>query len=230
MHETKLYTAAGFSTNPQYKRHLIPSSDSAPRTAGPRPPLRETTFPTRSLTDTAKNSGSPRATGVFATLTGLEPATSAVTGRRANQLRHRASISSHFSIRWKSGTPNGIRTRVAAVKGRCPRPLDDGSSQLDSSVVHCTQRLVQNILGKPPPHKTAVHRWQSHGQPVVYLSSTTSREIGGGTDLPEPAQSGRDPLFRRFPPPFLVVDGVRPESNPSQFPPAHFLAFSPAVG
>ena len=29
-----------------------------------------------------------------ATLTGLEPATSAVTGRRANQLRHRASL--HF--------------------------------------------------------------------------------------------------------------------------------------
>ena len=27
-----------------------------------------------------------------ATLTGLEPATSAVTGRRANQLRHRASL------------------------------------------------------------------------------------------------------------------------------------------
>ena len=28
--------------------------------------------------------------GEIATLTGLEPATSAVTGRRANQLRHRA--------------------------------------------------------------------------------------------------------------------------------------------
>lgn len=25
-----------------------------------------------------------------------------------------------------SSTPNGIRTRAAAVKGRCPRPLDDG--------------------------------------------------------------------------------------------------------
>ena len=24
------------------------------------------------------------------------------------------------------GVPNGIRTRVGAVKGRCPRPLDDG--------------------------------------------------------------------------------------------------------
>ena len=32
--------------------------------------------------------GKPR--GDMATLTGLEPATSAVTGRRANQLRHRA--------------------------------------------------------------------------------------------------------------------------------------------
>lgn len=33
---------------------------------------------------------SQRASPRMATLTGLEPATSAVTGRRANQLRHRA--------------------------------------------------------------------------------------------------------------------------------------------
>ncbi len=26
-------------------------------------------------------------------------------------------------------TPKGIRTPVVAVKGRCPRPLDDGSNQ-----------------------------------------------------------------------------------------------------
>jgi hypothetical protein len=25
----------------------------------------------------------------------------------------------------RRGDPNGIRTRVTAVKGRCPRPLDD---------------------------------------------------------------------------------------------------------
>lgn len=27
---------------------------------------------------------------------------------------------------WQVGTPTGIRTPVAAVKGQCPRPLDDG--------------------------------------------------------------------------------------------------------
>lgn len=63
--------------------------------------------------------------------TGLEPATSAVTGRRANQLRYGAlqqvrPIHLCRSHTRPAGTPNGIRTRVAAVKGRCPRPLDDG--------------------------------------------------------------------------------------------------------
>lgn len=77
-----------------------------------------------------------------ATLTGLEPATSAVTGRRANQLRYRAlhaavpnrheeklyqSLSDSATLKSvEVSTPNGIRTRAAAVKGRCPRPLDDG--------------------------------------------------------------------------------------------------------
>ena len=66
-----------------------------------------------------------------ATPTGLEPATSAVTGRRANQLRYGAlqqvrPIELLLFHNCGSRTPNGIRTRVAAVKGRCPRPLDDG--------------------------------------------------------------------------------------------------------
>ena len=90
-----------------------------------------------------------------ATPTGLEPATSAVTGRRANQLRHGANLwptgflparvtlavlpgfgksgiptawppVQEYSARSLPGIPNGIRTRVAAVKGRSPRPLDDG--------------------------------------------------------------------------------------------------------
>jgi hypothetical protein len=59
-----------------------------------------------------------------ATLTGLEPATSAVTGRRANQLRHRALLVTQHSRVVR--TPYGIRTRATALKGRRPRPLDEG--------------------------------------------------------------------------------------------------------
>ena len=65
-----------------------------------------------------------------ATLTGLEPATSAVTGRHANQLRYRAML---FSCMPESD-PNGIRTRATAVKGRRPRPLNDGAER--------TRRLI----------------------------------------------------------------------------------------
>src|SRR4030095_9439516 len=56
------------------------------------------------------------ASGV-AVLTGLEPATSALTGRRALQLLHRTLVD--------PSAPNGIRTRATALKGRRPGPLDD---------------------------------------------------------------------------------------------------------
>ena len=45
----------------------------------------------------------------MATRMGLEPTTSAVTGRHSNQLNYRAVL----------GDAYGIRTREAAVKGRC---------------------------------------------------------------------------------------------------------------
>ena len=68
-----------------------------------------------------KRASRERGSFATATLTGLEPATSAVTGRHANQLRYRA-------LRIKLyGDPNGIRTRATAVKGRRPRPLNDGA-------------------------------------------------------------------------------------------------------
>ena len=39
----------------------------------------------------------------------------------------------------KNGVPNGIRTRVAAVKGRCPRPLDDGNAPVSFEIVWLLQ-------------------------------------------------------------------------------------------
>ena len=49
-----------------------------------------------------------------------------MTGRRANQLRYRALELLPKPLLLVLRAPNGIRTRVTAVKGRCPRPLDDG--------------------------------------------------------------------------------------------------------
>jgi hypothetical protein len=35
----------------------------------------------------------------------------------------------------RDGVPNGIRTRVATLKGLCPRPLDDGDAGSDTKMV-----------------------------------------------------------------------------------------------
>ena len=53
-----------------------------------------------------------------------------MTGRRANQLRYGALLMVLVLVVLVLvlvvRIPNGIRTRAAAVKGRSPRPLDDG--------------------------------------------------------------------------------------------------------
>ena len=63
--------------------------------------------------------------GNRAVLTGFEPATSTLTGWRALQ----AALQDHVVL-LEPRAPNGIRTRAAALKGRCPRPLDDGGSTI----------------------------------------------------------------------------------------------------
>ena len=51
-------------------------------------------------------------------------------------------------------TPKGIRTPVASVKGRCPRPLDDGGEAVleELSVLPITK---QNYGSASPSVKTA---------------------------------------------------------------------------
>ena len=76
--------------------------------------------------------------------TGLEPATPGVTGRYSNRLNYHSMTPAEAEVfelqtlrgqlqRLESGVPTGIRTPVIAVKGRCPRPLDDGDLITTSS-------------------------------------------------------------------------------------------------
>ena len=75
-------------------------------------------------------------------LSTLAPIVMAAWGRRD----HATGVSrqsNHQAIDF-TGTPNGTRTRVSAVKGRRPRPLDDGRA---------TKRLIVRkfVGGNPPP-------------------------------------------------------------------------------
>ena len=89
--------------------------------------------------------------------TGLEPATSGVTGQHSNQLNYRSTLVNPRILRkplfspippefasWiVTGVPKGIRTPVTAVKGQCPRPLDDGDSHVLLRCFVLLKRLQQ---------------------------------------------------------------------------------------
>ncbi len=67
------------------------------------------------------------------------------------------SFGSRFSLghslkqvaEWNSNTPNGIRIRVGGVKGRCPRPLDDGGTRNSISELCLSHNLN---CGNPQVH------------------------------------------------------------------------------
>jgi hypothetical protein len=54
------------------------------------------------------------------------------------------------------GVPKGIRTRVTAVKGRCPRPLDDGDSGEGSNRRRAINQAVRgHVRAFPRPHSAS---------------------------------------------------------------------------
>src|SRR5512135_781258 len=70
------------------------------------------------------------------------------------------------------GVPNEIRTRVIAVKGRCPRPLDDGD-------------VIQNLFGGGKRDRTAdlLHAMQALSQ-----LSYTPKKRAHYRDTPPPCK------------------------------------------
>ena len=53
----------------------------------------------------------------------------------------------------KSGAPNGIRIRAAGLKGRCPRPLDDGGTRCRRGIIPCARGCAGTQgarRGRPP--------------------------------------------------------------------------------
>ena len=111
----RVFTAtkmAGLATNPQcdqLRRRKCNAFGS--------PPARHGVADTRSAFAVC-----PKLPSILATNTGISQ-TSRVL------LRCDVSLGAPFT----EGDPNGTRTRVAGVKGRSPRPLDDGATRLASA-------------------------------------------------------------------------------------------------
>jgi hypothetical protein len=89
-----------------------------------------------------------------AVLTGFEPATSTLTGWRAL----RAALQDQAALTTASSAPNGIRTRAAALKGRCPRPLDDGGSTVTAAVPVAPAVGDRPSIGDGPHYRQSAPR------------------------------------------------------------------------
>ena len=87
-----------------------------------------------------------------------------------------------------ASTPNGIRTRVSALKGRCPRPLDDGGS---------TRRRKRKLPGAGllAGRGRTFRRSATRDRPAC--PAPRSRTPPAGRVRSRPPQSG-GPLWRRL--------------------------------
>ena len=77
--------------------------------------------------------------------------------------RERVGLGTHFRER----DPNGIRTRVTAVKGRCPRPLDDRVRKAGaiSEARPCVASYLR--IASPPAARSRLQIQHEHGGSAV---------------------------------------------------------------
>ena len=94
-------------------------------------------------------------------------------------------------IRELRGVPNGTRTRVAALKGRSPRPLDDGDA-LDERRKYCATDRCPPVAAGNPPHSSSVARQRYH-EPIVRSGRQHSARASrsSGSRSARPGRAGR---------------------------------------
>src|SRR5699024_12408600 len=94
------------------------------------------------------------------------------------------------------GVPKGIRTPVAAVKGRCPRPLDDGDAggarrDRTADLYNAIVALSQLSYG-PITHGSAHYRRPRPAPQPRQRIILPKRSAGPPRPYPDPARTGTD--------------------------------------
>ena len=109
-----------------------------------------------------------------------------------SKLHHGTTVASPASRRARCCTPNGIRTRVTALKGRRPRPLDDGGSCREGSVtLSAGPGAFANASASTV---TAISFSDPAGTPAVPDHAATS-EPDGSSPAPDSGVPLRDRLL-----------------------------------
>src|SRR5215471_16730283 len=80
-----------------------------------------------------------------------------------------------------SRTPNGIRTRAAALKGRCPRPLDDGGATATAAMPVAPAVGDRFSIGDRRQRRQSSCREQ---RPACRAAATATNPPGGRLRLP----------------------------------------------
>src|SRR3569623_659123 len=83
------------------------------------------------------------------------------------------------------GVPYGIRTRVTSVKGRCPRPLDEGDPRKSNPFISGYSLPDQVVFDKPAlsaAQKALLHQGEAHFSLAIvllyyYISTNEKRRV-----------------------------------------------------
>ena len=101
------------------------------------------------------------------------------------------------------GSPYGIRTRAATLRGWCPRPLDERAKLRHATSGDWRPRVSWGARTRTLNNRTRIccvtYYTTPHGAPRFYRAPERGRRVGWSFGSPESARIGRNPVTKTEP-------------------------------